>query len=232
MKSHQNKGLNMHIHPSLIQKIRRAWSGGAPFTHHAIGRGAGGGRHGHGAGRGAGGFGDGDMPGSGRKFRGEDLQLLLLVLLAEAPRHGYELIKALDQQSNGAYIPSPGMVYPTLTLLEELGHAVAAVDGARKCYSVSDAGRAHLEANRERVDIVSARLKLVAKKMDMMRRALAGESPDEAGAPWIAEFVEARRALKHSLLMRHDVAADEQRRIAQILRRAVAEIEAAPGAQS
>ena len=199
---------------------------------HAAGRHAGG--RGHGLGHGRGGFGHGDFPGGGRKFRGEDLQLLLLALLAESPRHGYELIKALEQRSNGAYTPSPGMVYPTLTLLEELGYAVAEADGTRKRYSLSEQGREYLAANRERLELVMARLNLLAKKMETMRRALAGESTDEQGqeAPWLAEFVEARRALKRALLLRHDATADEQRRIAAILKRAVAEIEAAAGASS
>ncbi|MFP4906529.1 PadR family transcriptional regulator, partial [Paraburkholderia sp. BR14261] len=66
-------------------------------------------RFGDGFGRGFGGFGDGDGFGRGRKFTSEDLQLMLLVLLAERPSHGYELIKALDARSNGFYSPSPGM---------------------------------------------------------------------------------------------------------------------------
>ena len=62
---------------------------------------------------------------SGRKLSSNDLQLLLLALLAEKPAHGYELIRALEERSGGAYAPSPGMIYPALTYLEELGHAEA-----------------------------------------------------------------------------------------------------------
>src|SRR4051812_35386188 len=205
--------------------IPGASKGGNKFRHAgqaAAGR-HGGMGHGHGFGHGRGGFGRGDFPGGGRKFRGEDLQLLLLALLAESPRHGYELIKALEQRSNGAYVPSPGMVYPTLTLLEELGYAAVEADGTRKRYSVTEQGRDYLAANHERLELAMARLNLMAKRMETMRRALAGESPDEQrqGTPWLAEFVEARRALKRALLSRHDAAADEQRRIAGILKRAV-----------
>ena len=64
--------------------------------------------------------GDG-MPG-GRKLGSADLQLLLLALLAERPAHGYELIRTLEQRSGGFYAPSPGMVYPALTFLDEIGH--------------------------------------------------------------------------------------------------------------
>ncbi len=61
--------------------------------------------------------------GMGRKLGSADLQLLILRLLDEKPSHGYEIIKALDEHSNGFYVPSPGMVYPALTYLEELGFA-------------------------------------------------------------------------------------------------------------
>ncbi len=72
--------------------------------------------------------------GMGRKLASVDLQLLILGLLAEKPRHGYEIIKALDERSKGFYIPSPGMVYPALTYLEEIGHATVEADGSRKLY--------------------------------------------------------------------------------------------------
>ena len=61
--------------------------------------------------------------GAGRKLNAGDLQLLILALLAEKPSHGYEVIRSLDERSNGYYSPSPGMVYPALTYLEEIGHA-------------------------------------------------------------------------------------------------------------
>jgi DNA-binding PadR family transcriptional regulator len=183
-----------------------------------------------GPGGGAGGFGRGDFAG-GRKFGSDDLQLMLLDLLAEAPRHGYELIKALEQRSGGVYTPSPGMVYPALTYLEELGYATVETEGNRKRYSLSGEGRAYLEQNRERLDLVNARLNLFAKKMEMVRRALSGESADEHGSPWLAELIEARRAVKRALVHHADTSEAEQRRIAAILRRAAQEIENPPKAQ-
>ncbi|CAG9273756.1 PadR family transcriptional regulator [Paraburkholderia unamae] len=181
-------------------------------------------RFGEGFGRGFGGFGDGDGFGRGRKFTSEDLQLMLLVLLAERPSHGYELIKALDARSNGFYSPSPGMVYPALTYLEELGYVSVALEGNRKRYELSSEGRAHLEANRERADLILAKLTHFGRKMEVMRRAMAGEDPAE-GTGWVRELIEARRALKRALLRRTDVAPEEQRRIAAILARATQEIE-------
>jgi DNA-binding PadR family transcriptional regulator len=146
-------------------------------------------------------------------------------MLAEAPRHGYELIKALEQRSGGVYAPSPGMVYPALTYLEELGYATVETEGNRKRYSLAEEGRKYLEANRERVDLVGAKIKLFAKKAELVRRALAGESAEEQGSPWLIELIEARRGLKRALLLRTEVSEDEQRRIAAILKRATDEIE-------
>ncbi|CAD6559038.1 hypothetical protein LMG27952_06771 [Paraburkholderia hiiakae] len=178
-------------------------------------------RFGEGFGRG---FGDGDGFGRGRKFSSEDLQLMLLVLLAERPSHGYELIKALDARSNGFYSPSPGMVYPALTYLEELSYVSVALEGNRKRYELSPEGRTYLEANRERADLILAKLTHFGRKMEVMRRAMAGEDPAE-GSGWVRELIEARRALKRALLRRTDVAPEEQRRIAAILARATQEIE-------
>ena len=179
---------------------------------------------------GFGGRGDDGMP-RGRKFTSDDLQLLLLAFLAEAPRHGYELIKALEVRSNGFYSPSPGMVYPALTYLEELGYATVEVEGNRKRYALAESGRNYLATNRERVDLMLAKLSHFARKMDSVRRAFAGESADENADAngdsnaWLPEFIQARRALKHALLMRTDAPAGEQRRIAAILACATAEIE-------
>ncbi|PRF56765.1 PadR family transcriptional regulator [Burkholderia multivorans] len=222
--------------------IRHDWLAG---LWHAIGRHRrghdpfGGGPGGRGGRGGFGDFGDDGMP-RGRQFTSDDLQLLLLALLAEQPSHGYELIKALDTRSSGFYSPSPGMVYPALTYLEEVGYVASQAEGNRKRYALTDAGRTHLDAQRERVDTLFARLTHLARKMEFMRRAFAGEASgagasgadasggaaqDEAQAGWLPEFVDARVALKHALLHKSAASPDEQRRIAAILRRAIAEIE-------
>jgi DNA-binding PadR family transcriptional regulator len=203
---------------------------------HAIGRhheGRGGGRGGR-FGEGRGGFGggpggfDGDGFPRGRKFSSDDLQLLLLSMIDAQPSHGYELIKALETRSNGFYSPSPGMVYPALTYLEELGYVTVQLEGNRKRYELADAGREYLAANRERVELMLAKLSHIARKMDSVRRAFAGEEPaDVSEGGWLPELNEARRTLKHALLRRDSVPATEQRRIAEILMRAAKEIEAA-----
>ncbi|UTH73785.1 PadR family transcriptional regulator [Chromobacterium sp. IIBBL 290-4] len=177
------------------------------------------------------GGGDGEMT-RGRKFGAEDLQLLLLALISERPAHGYELIKELAARSNGYYSPSPGMVYPALTYLEELSQVTVEAHGNRKSYSLAPEGMSRLDSQREHVDLMLAKLRHVGRKMELARRAYAGEEIGEQGAAgWTKEMIEARRALKHALLLRDDADEAEQQRIAAILRRATAEIigEAMPG---
>src|ERR1700741_1975696 len=90
----------------------------------------GGGRHGM---RGDG----GDMMRAGRMLAQGDLRLLALALIAEQPRHGYEIIKVLEDKTEGWYAPSPGIVYPTLTYLEEAGYVTAQADGAKRLYNIT-----------------------------------------------------------------------------------------------
>jgi DNA-binding PadR family transcriptional regulator len=113
-------------------------------------RGERGGRGGRGEHRGGGG---------GRVFGHGGLRLVLLQLVADKPRHGYELIKEIGDRLGGSYSPSPGVVYPTLTLLEELGYTTMAESGGgRKLYSITDAGLAHLADNRSMADALLARM--------------------------------------------------------------------------
>src|SRR4051794_37151549 len=133
---------------------------------HAVGRhgrwgrhhrhGMGGARHGRG--------GDGDMMRAGRMLAQGDLRLLALALIADQPRHGYEIIKVLEDKTAGWYAPSPGIVYPTLTYLEEASYVTAQADGAKKLYTITDTGRAHLEENRDFVDAVLERFAAIGEK--------------------------------------------------------------------
>jgi DNA-binding PadR family transcriptional regulator len=158
---------------------------------------------------------------AGRKLDADGLQLLILSLLAEGPAHGYEIIKALGERTGGFYNPSPGMVYPALTYLEEIGYTSVEAAGTRKLYSITDDGRAFLEKNRETVDAILGQLKMVSEKMEHVRRAFSSER-DEAGMS--AELRDARKKLKSALRDKHDASEDEQLRIAAILKRAAAEI--------
>ncbi|MDE3177163.1 MAG: PadR family transcriptional regulator [Pseudomonadota bacterium] len=95
----------------------------------------------------------------GRMFDSGELRLVILALIAEKPRHGYEVIKELGERVGGDYSPSPGVVYPTLTLLEDMGYASAALDSAsRKLYTITPEGQSFLAENKAQVDAIFARL--------------------------------------------------------------------------
>lgn len=199
--------------------------------HHFFGR--------HHGGRGFGHFGKGFMGGDmggrafgmGRKLASVDLQLLILKLLADKPSHGYEIIKALEERSKGFYVPSPGMVYPALTYLEEIGYATVASEGTRKLYHITAAGKQHLDEHLERTDALFSQFERVGERMDRLRRAMhaeeTGESdPDRGGEErrGSRELLRARRDLKAALADKWDSPREEQQRVAEILKRAATEI--------
>ena len=166
---------------------------------------------------------------AGRKLGSDDLQLVILGLLADRPYHGYEIIKALEERSGGFYSPSPGMIYPALTYLEELGYASVETEGTKKLYRISDEGRAYFEQNRRMVDTILAQLAWVGAKMEHVRRVFAGDDAhtgdsDDAPHGWSAELREARRTLRGALGNLGGASAEEQRRAAAILERAAKEI--------
>jgi DNA-binding PadR family transcriptional regulator len=99
----------------------------------------------------------------GRVIDSAELRLVLLKLIWEEPRHGYELIKAIEALSGGAYAPSPGMVYPTLTLLADQGLVDETADGSRKRFTISEAGGKLLADEAAAVTAAIARLEDLAK---------------------------------------------------------------------
>ncbi len=119
-----------------------------------------------------GGFGHGGPGGGGgmggrrgKRFAGEELRLMVLGLLAEeAPQHGYQLIRSFAAKSGDAYSPSPGVLYPLLTLLADMGlvEEVGGEGSARRSYGLTDAGRAEIEAKRAVIDAAFARLAAMA----------------------------------------------------------------------
>jgi DNA-binding PadR family transcriptional regulator len=118
---------------------------GKHFRHEFGGRGFG--RRGFGGGR-------------ERMFDAGEFQLVILHLLAEEPSYGYQLIKRLEERLSGGYAPSPGVVYPTLTMLEEEGFAtVSASEDGKKVYTVTAAGQKHLDESKRLVEEVLGRLK-------------------------------------------------------------------------
>jgi DNA-binding PadR family transcriptional regulator len=110
-------------------------------------------------GDGPGGRGRGGPRGRRRMFEGGELRLVLLKLIADEPRHGYELIKAIEDLTEGEYAPSPGIVYPTLTMLEDIGFiAERKSKDSKKIYEATAEGRTHLEENEDEVDDLMERL--------------------------------------------------------------------------
>ena len=110
-------------------------------------------------------FGDEGWGGRGRgrrarrMFEGGELRLVLLKLIADEPRHGYDLIRAIEELTGGEYAPSTGVVYPTLTLLQDMGQVEeAAGEGARKPFQITDEGTAHLAEREDEVEALFERL--------------------------------------------------------------------------
>ncbi|HEY2751795.1 PadR family transcriptional regulator [Phenylobacterium sp.] len=110
----------------------------------------------------------------GRFLEHGDLRFVVLALIAEQPRHGYELIKELEDRTGGAYRPSPGVIYPTLALLEDEGFIrPAAGEGGRKLYEATETGREALKKNQAGVDAVFARMAEAAEGADSTRPRIA-----------------------------------------------------------
>ncbi|OYZ98738.1 MAG: PadR family transcriptional regulator [Rhizobiales bacterium 17-65-6] len=192
---------------------------------HGAGRGDGGeGGWSGGFGRGGRGRGGGDMFRLGKMLAQGDLKLLALSLISEQPRHGYEIIKLIEEKTGGWYSPSPGVVYPTLTYLEEAGYVTAEADGAKKRYAITPEGHAHLDANRDLADALVARLSEIGQKMSKFRRWVGGgeDAPAPSGLPRLttAAMEDLKDAVKAKL------AADPgtELRIVEILARAARDL--------
>ena len=100
----------------------------------------------------------------GRFFEHGDLRVVVLALLEEQPRHGYELMKELEDRTGGAYRPSPGVVYPTLALLEDEGLIrQAGGETGRKLFEITETGKAELDKNRTGVEAIFARMEEAAR---------------------------------------------------------------------
>lgn len=167
------------------------------------------GRHGWGGERG-----EGDGRGRRRMFDGGELRLVLLSLIAEQPRHGYDLIREIEERTGGAYAPSPGVIYPTLTLLEDMGLIEEAKgEGARKLFAITEAGKAHLTERADEAEALLARL----ADLGAMR-----EKTD--GAPIRRAIGNLRSVLQHRL-SRDDVNSDLLHEAAALIDEAAQKIE-------
>jgi DNA-binding PadR family transcriptional regulator len=212
----------------------RAWT-----RFEAMGRRFGGGWGGP---RGGGGFGDwggfGDSLRIGRMLASGDLRLIALYFIEQQPRHGYDLIKAVEERTKGIYSPSPGVIYPALTFLEEAGYVTSTSEGNKRLYTITDDGKAHLADNREAVDGTLAHLGRIGEQFARMRQNWEEAGQNFRGGPHpeperdrdmadvAPEVNEARKRLKQAI----KAAAKNpdpvvQRNLADILSRAAEEIE-------
>jgi DNA-binding PadR family transcriptional regulator len=172
-----------------------------------------GGRHGMG-----GGMNPDDMR-AGRMLAQGDLRLLALSFIAEAPRHGYELIKLVEEKTSDWYSPSPGIVYPTLTYLEEAGYVTASTEGSKKLYAITDEGRAYLQSNRDVVDAVLDRLGALGERVNRWRRAAErGERDDRRTLPPLVEATIAHLRETIGKRLENDAEAEARVRAADGLR--------------
>lgn len=187
-----------------------------------------GGHHGHGGHHGPGGHRGYGRHGlhSGRKLSASDLQLILLALLADRPAHGYELIKALEDRSHGLYVPSPGMIYPALTYLEEIGYTSVEMEGTKKRYHLTDAGRNHYEQNRADATRILSDMERIGAEMAQARQMMESGLVSEGNAygTTSAELEAARRELRSAQRKEGPYTAEEAQRVAEILNRAAVEI--------
>ncbi len=140
-------------------------------------------------GRGRGGHGHGRFGRPGRILGHGELRFLLLALIAEKPRHGYDLIKAIEEKVAGAYSPSAGVIYPTLTLLDDMGwvRTEAAAD-SKKLFTITPEGTLSLQANKTLIDDIFARLELVRANVG----GNAGTEADEEGETPEGEWADPR----------------------------------------
>jgi DNA-binding PadR family transcriptional regulator len=153
----------LHMHGMKRQLGRE---GRRPETRGGRGFGRHGERHERGHGGGFGGGGGGGR--RGKRFTGEELRLMVLALLEETtPQHGYQLIRTFAEKSGDAYAPSPGVLYPLLTLLQDMGlveEADSTGGGSRRSYALSEAGKAEIDGQREAIASAFGRLAALAEE--------------------------------------------------------------------
>jgi DNA-binding PadR family transcriptional regulator len=160
---------------------------------------------------------------AGRMLAQGDLRLVALALIAQAPRHGYEIIKLVEERTADWYSPSPGIVYPTLTFLEEAGYVTVSSEGAKKLYTITAEGRAYLEANSDLADVVLDRLAAIRERVNRWRRAARGEREQRRNLPPLIEA--AFDHLRETVGKRLEADAEAEAYLAEILARAAGEMQ-------
>lgn len=147
--------------------------------------------HPHGGGRGP------------KMFDAGAMRYVVLQLIADRPRHGYDIIKEIEQRAGGGYAPSPGAIYPLLSLLLDLGHVSAALEGNKKLHSITPEGQAFLDDNRQFVDAILARMAAPPDGRDDLRQLMhelkaALVAKVRCGQPSEARLAAARAILRRA----------------------------------
>jgi len=158
----------------------------------------------------------GGRGGRRRLFSSEELRLVLLKLIGDQPRHGYDLIRAIEEQTGGSYAPSPGVVYPTITLLQDMEQiAEQAAEGTKRQFAITDTGKALLVEKAEEIEALFARLAALAEESGATDR-----SPVKRAMINLAMALRTRmRSGERTPEMAHDIAAildDAARRIERL----------------
>jgi len=147
-----------------------------------------------------------------RMFDGGELRLVLLKLIEDAPRHGYDLMREIEERTGGAYAPSPGVVYPTLTMLADMEQIDEQTGGTRKVFAITEAGKAHLAENAKAVEALMARLAELGSMRERTR-----------GGPVRRAMMNLRTVLHHRLAEEGD--AETLHAVAAIIDEAAQKIE-------
>jgi DNA-binding PadR family transcriptional regulator len=169
-------------------------------------------------------MGSDDMMRAGRMLAQGDLRLVALAFIAEQPRHGYEIIKLVEEKTADWYSPSPGIIYPTLTYLEEAGYVTASTEGSKKQYAITEEGRAYLEANRDVADAVLERLTALGERVNRWRRSARRERDDDDRRRLPPLIEAAIDNLRETAAKRLKGDEDAEARLVEILARAATEL--------
>ena len=159
---------------------------------------------------------------AGRRVAQGDLRVIVLALLAQQPRHGYEIIKIVEEKTGGWYSPSPGIVYPTLTYLKEARYVTMQAEGPKKLYTITQEGRAHLDANGDFIDAVLERLAAIGERVARVRQCFDGDDDRTSDLPPLVRA--AIDNLREVAAKRLEDDAEAEAKLVEVLARAASEL--------
>lgn len=161
--------------------------------------------------------------GKGRKMDSEALQLIMLALLLEKPRHGYELIKAIEERSHSFYIPSPGVIYPMLTYLEEIGYTTVEVERNKKCYHITTLGKEYIQKHEFMVDQILKQLEHLGRKAEFMQELYNNELTEgnSDDTQYIQDLYLIRKQLKIALFEKIKSSPEKLKSALEILKQTI-----------